>query len=629
MTKGRRDTPGGPFSCATGGRANPRRPPYDPLRAGSARSRFSPMTERSPIQMTPPIVLDTSFVPADIKAAEWPELEPLYTDLLNRPVGSASDLERWLLDRSELDAAVSEARAELYIATTRFTEDKESNDRWARYLDEIPAKLDPMSFELNKRYVQLASEVGFDGDRWHVLNRNTQREVELFREENIALSTSVTKLNQKYQKLCGQMSVDFQGETFTLPQMARFQEDTDRSVREEAWRATTERRLKDRNAIDEIYDEQIKLRHQMALNAGYENFRDYRHAEFRRFDYTPQDCFDFHEGVEQHVVPLVRELDGERAKALGVDPLRPWDLAVDELGRPPLRPFARGQELIEKSRRVFSRLDPELAGFYDDLGDDLGSTPGLEGSFDLDSRNGKAFGGYQYQRDRTQRPFIFMNAAGLHRDVETMVHEAGHAFHSMLCSGEPLLYYRDYPIEFAEVASMAMELLTMPMWDEYYADESDANRARRAQLEGAAATLAWIATIDAFQHWVYTNPNHTRDERTAKWLEIEYRFGHEVSWEGLEAQRESAWQRQLHLFGHAFYYIEYGIAQLGALGIWLRSLREGVPAALDGYKKGLTLGGSRPLPELFESAGVPFDFGPDQIGTIMNAVSDELAKLPE
>ena len=564
----------------------------------------------------------SDFVPADINAAKWSELEPLYKALLERPVGSFEDFEQWVIDRSELDAASSEARARLYIRMTCHTDDEAISDAWSAYLDEVPPRLKPVAAKLDRRHVELAERFASGNERYMVLNRRTRNDVELFREENVPLETEIEKLDQQYDKLCGAMMVEFDGETRTLAQMGRFMQSADRDVREQSWRTVAERRLQDKDAVDDILDKMIGLRHRCAKNAGFENFRDYQHRRFGRFDYAPKDCFAFHDAIEKHVVPFMRELDARRKKNLGVDPLRPWDLTVDEHARPPLDPFKNGQDLVERTRRVFDRLDPELADLFRSMGDDMGDC------FDLDSRQGKASGGYQYMRDRARSPFIFMNAAGLHRDVETMVHEAGHAFHSFLCRNDPILAYRHSDIEFAEVASMTQELMTMPFWDEYYADAGDANRARTEQMEGSLVLLCWIATIDAFQHWMYLNPKHTRDERRAYWLELDERFGHSVSWEGLDEERANLWQRQGHLFGHAFYYIEYGIAQLGALGIWLNALRHTPERALADYKKALTLGGSRPLPELFEAAGVPFDFGEATVGRLVEAVRAELAKVP-
>lgn len=566
----------------------------------------------------------TEFVPLEIDATRWEVLGPLYEALLERPVGSFEEFEGWLLDRSELDAAASEAQANLYITMSCHTDDDAANAAWTRYLEEVQPKRKSIASKLDRRHVELAERFGKGSERYFVLNRSVKNDVELFREENVALETEQAKLDQKYDQLCGDMLIEFQGEQRTVPQMARFLEESDRSVREAAWHAVSDRRLRDKDRIDEIFDRMIELRNQAARNAGYPNFRDYQHQRSNRFDYTPGDCLAFHEAIERHIVPFMRRLDERRKGNLGVDPLRPWDLVVDEKGRPALKPFEGGQDLIDRTRRVYERLDPELARIFGSLGNNMAQG----GCFDLDSRKGKASGGYQYMRDRARRPFIFMNAAGVHRDVETMVHEAGHAFHSSLCAHDPLVWYRHSDIEFAEVASMTMELLTMPHWGEFYADESDANRARRQQMEGSLSLLTWIATIDAFQHWIYTHPKHTRAERRAFWLTLDDRFGHAVSWEGLDEARANQWQRQGHLFGNPFYYVEYGIAQLGALGIWLNSLEEGVGPALKKYKGALTLGGSRPLPELFEAAGVPFDFSADRVATLVEAVESELAKLP-
>jgi len=571
-------------------------------------------------------LIDTSFVPADFDGTEWEQIEPKMRALLERDVGSAEELEKWLLDRSELDAACSEARAELYIAMTCHTDDEEASSAYKRYIEEVPPKRRPLSFELDKRQAELAEEQGLTGGRYQVLHRETKADVELFRPENVPLLTRVEKLSQEYQSITGAMTVEFDGKERTLPQMGVYFQKTDRSVRESAWRAVAGRRLRDKDRIQDIFDEQLELRHEIALNAGFENFRDFSFKAMHRFDYTPEGCFAFHEAVERHVVPFNREVNARRKANLGVPALRPWDLAVDEKGRAPLRPFEGGEELLARSRRVFDGLGEEFGEMFAELGHN--GEPGE--CLDLDSRKGKAPGGYQYMRDRTRRPFIFMNAAGLDRDVKTMVHEAGHAFHSQLSRSEPLLAYRGAPMEFAEVASMAMEMLSMPYWDEYYPDPEDLARAKRDQIEGhGIGILAWIAQIDAFQHWIYTNPEHTREERTAKWLELDDRFGDELDWSGLEDERAHAWHRQLHLFLHPFYYIEYGIARLGSLGLWLAAIENGEAPALEAYKRALTLGGSRPLPELFAAAGLPFDFGPETVDRLVRAARAELRKLPE
>lgn len=575
----------------------------------------------------------TDFVPARFDGTDWNQIEPLLQALLDRPVGSAAMLERWLLDRSELEAACAEAEADLYIAMTCDTEDKAAQEAYTRYIETVPPLMKPLVFALDRRQVELSRKFALSPARYGVLTRDTEAEVEIFRDQNVPIQTELEKLSQQYQQVTGAMTVSYDGREQTLPMMGKYQESTDRAVRESSWRAVTDRRLKDVVAIDEIYDQMVRLRHQMAHNAGFKDFVGYAYKAKKRFDYTPAECRRFHEAAEKVVVPFLRRQDDRRRALLGVGELRPWDLGVDPKGRQPLKPFTGGVELMSKSVAMFDRLDPRLGAMLASLGDGANTRGSKDGAcLDLDSRKGKAPGGYQSMRDRSRKPFIFMNAAGLHRDVETMVHEAGHAFHSLLCIDEPLVRYRSAPLEFCEVASMSMELLTMPHWGGpagFYPEEEDLARARRKQVEGSCSLLPWIATIDAFQHWIYERPAHTRAERTAAWLDLDRRFGHAVSWEGLEEARATQWQRQMHLFGAPFYYIEYGIAQLGALQLWLRSLEDGETAAIRSYMRALALGGSRPLPELFKAAGLVFDFGPETVARLVDRAERELERLPE
>ena len=575
-----------------------------------------------------------SIVPAHFDGTLFTHIEPLLKELLARPVRSREELERWLTDRSDISAAYSESRANLYITMTCDTDDKSASAAYEKYITEVDPKLKPYSFELEKRFVALASQFDLPADRYTVLVRGARAEVDLYREENIALETQLAQLGQKFETLAGGMTVQFEGQERTLPQMARYQELPERATREAAWRAVSERRFKEVDGFNAIYDEMIALRHKVAKNAGFSDYIGYAYKSKHRFDYSVKECEDFHAGVEKCVVPLVRELEKKRTKELKVETLRPWDLAVDPKGRGPLKPFTGGKELMGKSVAAMKRLDPRLADLLSELGDGSESRGARDAAcLDLDSRKGKAPGGYQYMRDGTRKPFIFMNAAGLHKDVETMVHEAGHAFHSMLCRSEPLVEYRHSPIEFAEVASMSMELLSMRHWDapgSFYDNKPvDFQRACREQLKRSVLLLPWIATIDAFQHFVYGFPNHSRQQRTSFWLGLDQRFGGIANWEGIEHFRGNLWQRQLHLFSHPFYYIEYGIAQLGALQLWLIGLEKGEKTAIDYYMKGLSLGGSKPLPELFKASGLEFNFGPSIIQRLADRVQKELEKLPE
>jgi oligoendopeptidase F len=557
----------------------------------------------------------TDFVPADIDATKWENLEPFYDQLQSRVFKCSGCLEQFLLDRSELDAAAAEAGSNLYIAMTCDTEDENTKNAFLAFVENVEPELKKVGFELNKKVVRSEHVGDLDKDRYSVLLRDWFADVEIFREENVPLQTEDTKLGQEYSELCGSMMVEFDGEERTMPQMGVYQQSQDRSVREASWRVVAERRLQDREKIDAIFDKMVVNRNQTAINAGFEEYRGYMFAVKHRFDYTPDECITFHEAIEKECMPIVRKLTEERKQALGVDTLRPWDLSVDPHGNAPLKPFDSSDDLIEKTSKLFHRMDVGLGEMFDSMRDD-----GY--SLDLGSRKGKAPGGYQASRDRQRKPFIFMNAASLPRDLDTMVHEAGHAFHYMLCRHDDLVWYRGAPLEFAEVASMSMESLAYPFLDEFYSPE-EIKRAIRKHLEGIVTVLPWVATIDAFQHWIYLNPEHTQEERTSQWLELGERFGGGVDWTGLEAEQEAAWHRQLHPFEVPFYYVEYGIAQLGALQMWLQ-YRENPDSALKAYKQSLSLGASKPLPTLFETAGLQFDFTAPMVSALMKTVSEEL-----
>ena len=558
------------------------------------------------------------FVPASLDATKWENVAPYYTDLTARTLNSAADLERLILDRSMLDATTGEAEANLYIEMTRHTDDPAVQKAYADFVSTVEPSLRKAAFTLDQKIVQSPFTKSLDTKRYAVYLRNLAVDVELFRAENVAIQTELSQLDQRYSQLNGAMTVPFRGEEHTMAQMGRYFEDPDRSLREAAWRATQLRRAQNRDEVDAIYDEMLAKRHMIAKNAGFDNFRDYQHRRFKRFDYTSADCKLFQDAIEATLVPLQGKLHAERAKTLGLAKLRPWDLAVDPQGRPALRPFTDASRLFDGCGDMYRRMDPELSHLYASL---------AEGDcLDLASRKGKAPGGYQYQRQRSGRPFIFMNAAGVHRDLVTMVHEAGHAFHSLLCANDPLVDYRNAPMEFAEVASMSQELLTLPFLSEFYTPE-ECQRAERDRLEKFPTLMPWIATIDAFQHWTHTNPGHTVAERRAAWRALDQRFGGGCDWSGLEDTLESSWQRQLHLFGSPFYYIEYGIAELGAMQMWMQS-RRNAASALANYKKALALGGSRPLPELFETAGIRLDLSANVMQELAHETERALDALP-
>ena len=553
-----------------------------------------------------------------LDATKWSEIEPHYQQFLDREIDSAESLESWLLELGRFSAYVGETGSMLYVNMTCDTENEEIKQAYLDFVENVEPELAKVGDLLNRKLVESPYAEQLDSEEYNVLLRDSRMDLALFREENIPLSTELTKLGQRYNEICGSMTVEFDGEERTMQQMGKYLQVNERAIRENAYRTVGKRRFQDSEEIDELYEKMIELRQKYAQNAGYDNFRDYIFDAKHRFDYTPADCEAFHDAVEAICVPLMREIDEQRRLNLNLDVLKIWDMGHDVHGREPLKPFTEVEEMVAGTSRMFHRLSPELGVFFDSLRDGT--------SLDLDSRKGKAPGGYQLQRDHSRKPFIFMNATGLQRDLETMVHEAGHAFHSIYADDLPLIDYRSAPLEFCEVAAMTMELLTHDFLDEFYTIE-DAQRAVRDHLEGVVSILAWIATIDAFQHWIYTNPEHSRNERHEKWLELGERFGSIVDWTGFEDWRRVGWQKQLHLFSYPFYYIEYGIAQLGALQMWLQ-YRESPDRALTNYATAMRLGGSRPLPDLFEAGGMQFNLGRSTVQGLIDAVRNELSKLP-
>jgi oligoendopeptidase F len=560
-----------------------------------------------------------AFVPHNLDLGDWPQIAPLF-DQLEAAAARAktvADLERWLLDWSELNAALDEESSRRYIAMTCHTDQAEAEQAYLHFVEHVDPPVKPRQFALEQIYVAHPLRSQLSPQRFQVFDRDLKNHVELFRPENVAQETEEAKLCQQYQKLIGAQTVNFRGEEKTLVQMGRLLEEPDRALRQEAWEVVAQRRLEDVEKCDEIFDELIRLRTKIAKNAGFDNYRDYAFRQKGRFDYTPEDCLKFHQAIEIEIMPVVRRIQAERRQQLKVDALRPWDLAVDPQNRPALKPFGPVSEMVSRTQEIFDHLDGELAAGFRQMQD-------LK-LLDLDNRKGKAPGGYQSTLAEARVPFIFMNAVGVQRDVETILHESGHAFHAQATRGEDLYAYRGAPIEFCEVASMSMELLGNEFLEEFYS-ANEANRARKTHLEGIIGFFPWMAVVDAFQHWIYTHANHTRAERQAAYLELMDRFGGEVDWSGWENMRAHSWHRQLHIFIHAFYYVEYGIAQLGALEVWANSRRDKVKA-LQAYKQALALGGSRPLPDLFHAAGCSFKFDAGTIKPLVQLADSELTKL--
>lgn len=568
--------------------------------------------------LTPESVrLRKQFLPADVSFDSWSNIEPWFQKLYDVQFTSVADVEQWLLNLGELESVLHEELAWRYVRSTCNTADKKAEEAYDFFVTEIDPKTAPWFEKLNRKLIDCPFTEQLDRNKYFVYLREVKNEIALYREENIPLFTKIDQLSQQYGKIAGDQTIQHDGQELTMPRAAALLKSNDKNLRKDIYEKVWKRRAEDREKLDELFTELAGVRHRVALNCGYKNFRDYSFVSMGRFDYTKEDCFNFHDAIAQHVVPIVNSLYAERKAKLGQ--LHPYDLSVDPEGKPPLNPFHGGKELIEKSLRVFGRLNP---GWRNSI-----SLMNAMGHFDLDSRKNKAPGGYNYSMPVSGAPFIFMNAADSHTDVITMVHEAGHAFHSFHMNGLPLYGMKNPPSEVCELASMSMELMTMDAWDEFYPNTDDLRRAKLNQIEHVISGLPWIACVDQFQHWLYENHVHTVEEREAAWRKIYGRFdSKEVDWSGYENIFGIAWQKQLHIFEVPFYYIEYGMAQLGAIALW-REYRKDSGKAIANYETALKLGYSKPIGEIFKAAGIKFDFSGEYIRELMEFLKKEMAAL--
>ncbi len=561
----------------------------------------------------PPITLLT---PAALAQVTWEELRPRYQELADRPV-DATTVEEWLADWSRLEEVVTEAAAIAMIAYTCDTTDPAKEAAHLRFSAEILPKMEELEVELAKRLLAL----GHSRPGLEVTIARFRRGAELFREANVPLSTEVEEHSARYQKITGGLTVQWEGVEKTLPELQPILQGTDRVLRERAFRLGCQAYAEKRDELAEIFSTLFDLRVRMARNAGFPDYEQYAFAAKCRFDYTPADCRRFHEAVEAVVAPAVERIMARRRDRLGVDRLRPWDVGPDPEGREPIRPFKEPEELIGISRRVLDRVAPAFGQQFHTMMD--------EQMLDLGVRKGKAPGGYCETLQYRGRPFIFMNAVGVLDDVSTLLHEAGHAFHAFEAHHQPLIWQRHPGLEMCELASMSMELLASPYLGRnqggFFTPEEFA-RARAEHLEDVLVTLSHVASVDAFQSWIYTSgEGQDADARDEAWLRLRSRFERGIDWGGLEGERMTRWYRQLHIFLYPFYYIEYGIAQVGALQVWRNSLTD-QGEAVRRYRAALALGNTRSLPELYQAAGVEFTFDAGKIGELVALVESELAR---
>lgn len=561
-----------------------------------------------------------TFIAADLNLQTWEDIQPFFIDLKERTITSQAEFEKWLQDRSELDAVLEENAAWRYIKMTIDTRIPKLTEAYTFFVTEIQPKLAPFEDLLNRKmmeseYISTLSK----SKEYSLLFKRVQQDLDLFQEKNIALEAEISEQSQEFGAISAAQMIEIDGEKMTMQKASVLLKNQDEAIRKQAFELMGERRLEDAEKLDDLFTSLVAKRHHLAINAGFDNYRDYKLKSLGRFDYTKEDCFDFHDSIKKHIVPLVKKIQQKQADLLGVEKIKPWNIEVDPMGKAALKPFEKGEELLDGTIQMFDKIDTYFG--------DCIRTMNEMGHLDLESKPGKSPGGYNYPLYEIGVPFIFMNAVGTLRDLVTMVHEGGHAIHSFLSRDLKLTGFKNLPSEVAELASMSMELLSMEHWDQFFPNSSELKRAKVEQLETILKILPWIATIDKFQHWVYENPTHSVADREQKWEEITTDFGTGlVDWTGYESYKVRAWQKQLHLFEVPFYYIEYGIAQLGALAIWKNS-KTNHQEAIEGYKNALTLGYTRSIPGIYETAGIKFDFSDAYLKEIASFVEVELERV--
>jgi oligoendopeptidase F len=554
-----------------------------------------------------------SFVVNDLNISTWDSIKVYFENLVQRTIATKEEFIQWLEDKSELEAVIEEDAAWRYIKMTIDTRDEALNEAYTFFVTKIEPELAPYADLLNKKLVASPyfEELNKD-EAYSIYFRSVATALKLYREENIALEAELGEKSQQFGAISAAQSIEFNNETITMQKASSLLREPDEAIRKEVYEKIAARRSQDIDQLNQLYNELIQLRHQIAQNAGFDNYRDYKFQALGRFDYTKEDCFNFHSSIKKLIVPLVKEIQLERLNLLGKTKFKPWDSEVDPTGKAPLKPFNNGKELLDGTIQMFNQIDPYF-------GDCL-KTMDEMGHLDLDSKEGKAPGGYNYPLYEVGVPFIFMNSVGTQNDLVTMVHEGGHAVHSFLSRDLSLTSFKDVPSEVAELASMSMEMLTMNLWNEFYKNEDDLKRAKKEQLETVLKILPWIAQIDEFQHWIYENATHTENQRTEKWVQLCNEYGTGITdWTGFEFMQANSWQRQLHLFEVPFYYIEYGIAQLGALAIWKNSITD--------FKEALSFGYTKTLPDLYKAAGIKFDLSETYLAELVEFVKLELKQL--
>lgn len=557
-----------------------------------------------------------TYIKAGFDPNSLESIEPYLKELLERPIESATALQQWLQDWSELETALNENTRWIYVRCTVDTTDEKSKAALMHQYQQIAPHLAPYDNAIKKKFIASPFIEALDQTLYGTTIRKFRKEIELFKEVNIPLMSQMNVLQSKFDEISGAQSITYNGQEMTLQQASVLLKGNNREQRKEVYDAISARRLKDAEALDKLLTELIQLRHQIAVNAGYENYLQYRFDELGRFDYTIEDCNNFHKAVQQVTLPLINEFAAQKQALMGLDVMKPWDTDVDASGSEPLKPVNNTDDLVAKTIACFRHLDNYFAERIEIMREMK--------YLDLDSRMHKGPGGYNMTMPEIGVPFIFMNSANGEHDLITMVHEGGHAVHTFLSHPLGLYPFKEITSEIAEVASMGMELMSMEHWNEFYPNADDLNRARKNHLKYIVGLLAKTCLGDSFQHWMYTNPNHTVEERRAKWVELNklYSAGG-VDWSGYEEVLATSYQRILHFYVVPLYYIEYAFAQLGAIALW-RNFNNDRASAIAAYKQALSLGFTKPIPVFYETAGARFDFSAGYIAGLVGYLKQRL-----
>lgn len=565
------------------------------------------------------LVLDRDYLPEKIEVSDWQVVESYFHELLSRKIQSVEELKIWLRNRSEIEAFLQEELGWRYIRMSCDTANEEYSTAFNFFVGEIQPKIAPLSHQLDQFLLSNAFLSQLNGRPYEILLRQVKKRVEIFRETNVPLFAELQQKEQEFSSISGAMSIDWEGQEITLQQASNFLEQDDRNKREQVYKKIMARRAMDANRLDDLMNELLRSRNEIAANADFKDFRDFMFASLGRFDYDANDCIQFHQAVEKFLVPINERIDAHHRKELNLDVLKPWDVSAAVKGKIPLQPFSSTEDAMTKTIACFHEIDPFLGSCMSQMK--------KANRIDLDSRKGKAPGGYNYPLYETGLPFIFMNSTNSLRDMVTLVHEGGHAVQSIVDRPLELVDFKNLPSEIAELASMSMELISMEHWHHYFETEQELKMAKRKHLEDVLKGLPWIACVDAFQHWIYTNPNHSVEERTDAWSKTYERFASKsVDWSGVESVKKLLWQKQLHIYEVPFYYIEYGFAQLGAIAMW-RNYRLNPSQTINQYLDALKMGYTASIAEVYERAGVRFDFSEDYIRELAGFVNEEWEKL--